>query len=65
MLYWQREQELQKDLEQAILRFKIRYDSDPSLILVNKEEEKEFVSAKTPLKIKCDKLMSKNHFGLL
>lgn len=65
MLYWQVEKELQTELEQAIARFRVRYDSDPVIILVNKEEEAEFVSANCPLKIKKDKLMLKRHFGLL
>lgn len=65
MLYWEREQDLQNDLQQAIERFRIRYGSDPSILLINKEEVEEFASVSGSLKIKEDKLMNKKHFGLL
>lgn len=68
MLLWYREDKnrsLEKDIELAIARFKMRFGDSPAVILVRPTDENEFQSVDCPFNIKTDKYINERCFGLL
>lgn len=64
MLQWCRGKELEKDIAEAIARFKVRFGYEPVVLLVPKCQEQEFLNVKPSLNVRSDRWMKPGDFGL-